>query len=184
MNNRILTVLVFLLAGACGWLFYKSMQIADIAYVRSADLIYEYAGMKEAQKSYEEKAKQWQNSIDTLQYDFQKAVNTYNEEMGKLSEKERQRREGFLSQQRQNLSVYSQNLNEKAKEEERKMTDGVLNQINSFVEEYAKKKGYELVLGTTASGNVLYGEKHIDITDEILKELNNNYSTKAEIKSE
>jgi outer membrane protein len=55
------------------------------------------------------------------------------------------------------------------------MTEGVLNQVNSFIEEYSKNKGYDLVIGTTTSGNLLYAREYMDITDEVLKALNENY---------
>lgn len=177
MNNKIIGIIVGCLVLVCGWLMYKTLQTPKVAYVRSADLIYGYEGMKEAQKNYEAKSKQWQSNIDTLSYDFEKAVNNYNTEFSKLSEKERKEKEKFLSQQEQNLSLYSKNLKEQAKTEESKMTEGVLNQINSFVEEYAKKQGYDLILGTNVSGNILYGAKYIDITEEVLEEINKNYST-------
>jgi outer membrane protein len=43
------------------------------------------------------------------------------------------------------------------------------------VEEYGKENGYDLILGTTTSGNILYGTEKKDITEQVLNALNNAY---------
>jgi outer membrane protein len=151
------------------------MNVPRIAYVRSGDLVYGYDGMKEARSAYELKSKQWQASIDTLQHDLQRAISEYNLQYAKLSVKERGEREALLKNQENNLGTYSQSMQEQAQKEDTKMTEGVLNQVNSFVETYAEEHGYDIVIGTTQSGNLLYGKNYMDITDELLKALNESY---------
>jgi outer membrane protein len=51
----------------------------------------------------------------------------------------------------------------------------VLNQVNSYVKEYAKKHNYDIVYGTTMDGNILYGKEQYDITDDVLEYLNKQY---------
>lgn len=146
-----------------------------IAFVRSSDLVNEYLGMKEAQNSYKEKTDVWQANIDTLELDLQKAISKYNTEAASLSKEDKLQREQFLQKQQQNLMQYSDAIRNKAKEEDEKITHGVLNQVNSFVEEYAKKNGYDLIFGTTLSGSILYGTDALDITEKVLDELNKQY---------
>lgn len=177
--NRIIFTLLVIIGTLSGFALYKSMNVPRIAYVRSGDLVYGYEGMKEARTAYELKTTQWQANIDTLQSDFQRAVNAYNLEYSKLSTKERSERETLLRQQEDNLSLYSKNIQEQAHKDDTKMTEGVLNQVNSFVEEYAKERGYDIVIGTTQSGNLLYGTNYMDITDELLKALNENYKSSS-----
>ena len=55
------------------------------------------------------------------------------------------------------------------------MMEGVLNQVNSFVQDYGRKKGYDVIFGTTLSGNILYGKEVIDITNEVVEGLNQTY---------
>jgi outer membrane protein len=154
----------------------RDLTKSDIVYVRSTELISNYHGMKEAQAGFEKKREVWKSNIDTLEYSFQQAVNRYNSEFSQLTGKQRQEREEKLNIQRSNLLKYSESLNVKAREEEEKMTQAVLDQVNSFVEEYGQKKGYTVILGTTLTGNLLYGEKSRDITQELLEELNASYT--------
>lgn len=157
-------------------LFIDSQFEDRIAYVRSSELVYGYIGMKEAQNRYEEKAEIWQANVDTLQKEFQLAVSKYTADVASLSDVDKERRKKTLSVQQENLVGYSKALNSKAKEEDEKTTQAVLNQINSFVEEYGTQNGYNVILGTTLSGSLLYGDDAIDITEEILDAMNRAYT--------
>lgn len=146
-----------------------------IRYVRSYELVYGYLGMQEAQRELEEKSRVWKANIDTLQQDYRLSLGNYTANAASLSANEKTEQEKLLMQQQQNLLSYSQAMDAKAKEEDEKVTEGVLNQINSFVMEYGKENGYEIILGTTLSGSLLYGDETIDITEEVLDALNRNY---------
>ena len=44
-----------------------------------------------------------------------------------------------------------------------------------FFKEYNKTKGYEMILSTTLGGTVFYAESYCDITQEVVKLLNEQY---------
>lgn len=157
-------------------LFLESQSQDGIAYVRSSELVYGYIGMKEAHNRYKEKAEIWQANVDTLQHDYQISMKRYTNQIASLSEAERKEGQRILMLQQENLLNYSKAINQKAKEEDEKITGAVLNQINSFVEEYGREHGYEVILGTTSAGNLLYGDEAIDITEEVLADLNRIYT--------
>lgn len=46
--------------------------------------------------------------------------------------------------------------------------------INNFIKEYNKKKGYDYIL-TKIDDNMLFANKSLDITEEVISELNNRY---------
>lgn len=147
-----------------------------LGYVRSGEILSRYLGMKEAQNIFESKKQQWQADIDTLQADYRKALQSYNVEFASYSDDERTKREEFLQKQEENLRRYSYTIADKSKDEEEKIMQGVLNQINTAAQEYGKEKGFDLIFGTTGSGSLLYGDEAIDITDELLVRLNKSYN--------
>ena len=59
------------------------------------------------------------------------------------------------------------------------MTQGVLSQINSLAQQYGKEHGFDLILSTTQSGSILYGDDAIDLTKDLLATLNRNYNPSA-----
>lgn len=161
---------------ALGFLFYLHLrQSPRIAFVRSNELVYGYTGMSEAHTLQESKTKAFQANIDTLQMDLQKTIGAYNLEYAKLSKEERTEKEKLIMVQQENFKQYSQNASEAIKRNDNELTQGILNQINAFVETYAKDHGYSLILGTTTSGNILYGKEDMDITADVLKALNSQY---------
>ncbi len=154
---------------------YVLMSKQKVAFVRSNDLVYGYNGMKEAQKELSAKKDAFKSNIDTLKLDLQRALNKYNQEFNTLSKEERLQKEKTLYAQQQNLKDYTENIQETVEKEDAELTQGVLNQINIFVEDYAKKNNYTMVFGTTTSGNIMYGEDKVDITKDVLKGLNDHY---------
>ncbi|MCE3227867.1 MAG: outer membrane protein [Bacteroidetes bacterium] len=148
---------------------------AKIGFVRSNDLVYGFQGMKEANHEQESKTQEFKSNIDTLQMDLKRMISKYNAEYSALSVKERAEKEKLIYLQQENLKKYTKSAEEKIKESDLNLTQGILNQINALVEEYAKENKYELVFGTTSSGNILYGETAIDITEPVLSFLNTKY---------
>lgn len=148
-----------------------------IGVVRSNNLIQGYKAMQDAQERYENKQKVWQTSISTLEEELQSAVENYRTVYASLSKEEIQKQELALEQKRTNYVQYTRSIKEKVEAEENGMMQGVLNQINSFVEQYGKEHGFDVILGTTAAGNVLYGTESVDITDEVLQALNDAYTS-------
>jgi outer membrane protein len=164
MNNKLIAIAVSVIAITSLLIsVFNFINAPKIAYVRTAVIVENYSGMKEARALYNLKLTQWQSNIDTLQLQLEKS---YSDE---ATNKEK------ISQDEQMLASYQSAVEEKAIEEEQKMLQGVLNQINTSIEAYALKHNYDIILGTTTSGNVLYGSKVVDITDLVLKELNDNY---------
>src|SRR5690606_19616194 len=173
----LITTLVAALIAVLSAFLFTTLQKPKIAYVRSQELIYNYMGTLEAQKKYESQQAVWQANIDTLKATYEQTRNAYKQTASSLSTAERQKKEQYLMSQQQQITQYIQAVNEKSTEEDERMMQGTLYQINSFVERYGKAHGYDIILGTTLSGNVLYGKQAIDITDELLKALNENYQT-------
>jgi outer membrane protein len=146
-----------------------------MAYVRSADLIYGYKGMNEAQQAFQEKQNLWKANLDTLQVEYKNSVQEFGKLVSSMDKDEKMQRQKMLVEEQKQLLTYSQAIEKKAREEDEKITQGILNQVNSLVEKYGKDHGYTVIFGTTQAGSLLYADDAIDITDDLLKELNGSY---------
>lgn len=165
-------VLILLIVISCLFL----LKSKKIGFVRSSELVYGYQGMKEAHAIQEEKTAQLKSNIDTLDLKLQQSIAQFNKEYSSLSASERQEKEKLLAIQQQNLQQYVKNADNTVKESDANLTQGILNQVNALVEKYAKEHNFDIVFGTTSSGNILYGEKALDITEPVLQFLNANYT--------
>ena len=53
--------------------------------------------------------------------------------------------------------------------------DSIVSQVKKEIKAYGKKNGYSYILGGGEGGSVLYGTETNDLTEEIVKLLNDNY---------
>lgn len=155
--------------------FIASKSVPRIGVIRSDQLVYEYSGMKEAQDKYKGKREAWELEADSLDREFNAAVGKYKSEEQSLSASRRLERQQELALLQQSLTQHKSNLAEKAAKEDQELTEGVLSQINEFVENYGKEHGYDVVLGTDGTGNILHSDDYLDITDQVLDALNRSH---------
>ena len=57
-----------------------------------------------------------------------------------------------------------------------KYTEEINLQINKYVEEFAKEFHYDVIFGGNGSGNIMYLDKDINLTDKVLDYINKKYS--------
>lgn len=177
---KIISVLGLLLGviANIGWL-YTYQDKTRVAYVNNADLIDGYDGYKVKKSDYEVQVMQWQANIDTLTMDHYRRVSDFKLQSDTLSNKSRNSKRQFLVQREQEIERYKAEIEKQAAESEEKMMIAILNQINSFIEVYGDKHNYDIIMGATNQGNILYAkESHTDITEEVLKSLNEQYAGK------
>jgi outer membrane protein len=96
-----------------------------------------------------------------------------------MSAKEKQLKEELLRARQQQINNYQQGLQQKAREEEMKLNESIAGEINVFLTEYGRKHGYEFILGANATGNVVYARPARDISEDVLKGLNERYNAQA-----
>ena len=131
--------------------------------------------MQEAKTAFQIKANAWQDNIDTLKLELENAIKSYESERMKLGEKARQEKEASLRKEQEELAQYTQTLNKQAEQEDKKLTESVVKQINAYMEEYGRKHGYTIILGANGNGSVVYGAETIDITEDLITSLNKSY---------
>ena len=149
-----------------------------VAYVESSKLLDGYKGMQDARKTFEAKAKRWEAQNQTMVKGFQTAVQQYQKQAESLTAEQRAATEQKLQAQQQQVGLGQQKLQQQAQEEEAKMTQSVLERLNKQIEKYGKANGYRLILIAAPSGTIAYGRKDLDITPQVLKYLNADYSAK------
>ena len=149
-----------------------------IGYVESSKLLDGYKGMQVARRSFETKAKGWENQNKTLVTGFQTAVQKYQAQAASLTPEQRAATEQQLQQQEQKVAQEQQKLQRQAAEEEAKMSQQVLTRVNKLVEKYGKENGYEFILIAQPGGSIAYSRKELDVTAPVLKRLNEEYGKK------
>lgn len=164
----LLTVVLFLL-------FNFLFRNEKIAYVDSAKILNEYKGSLEAKKAYEVKAKVWQTNMDTLTNDVKAAIQKYERSIATMSKTEQDLSRQLIQSKQKQLSDYQRGIQENAKQEDGKLTQAVVSQINAFLTNYGKTHNYKLILIANQSGTIAYARDGLDITAKVIEEINDEY---------
>jgi outer membrane protein len=168
--NLILTITVIILH------FVATPE--KVVYVDSNKLVNGYQGMLDARKVFQQKTTSWKANIDTLSSEVQQQIFRHEKESSKMTAKERDLSVELIRTKQKQLAEYQQAMNTQAQQEDNKMTSDVLVQVNAYLKKYGEKKGYRIILAATEYGNLAYADEALDITEEVLTGLNNEYAGK------
>ena len=146
-----------------------------VGYVDNDQLLLKYKGYSEAQDEYTEKEQQWQSNLDTLESDLKKAFIEFKEKQPNLSSEELAREEQILQYRKNNFLQAKEKFQANLDQENARLMAVVSNQIEAYINEYAKTEDYDLIVGITEQGNVLYSDMEKNITEELLIGLNGSY---------
>lgn len=69
-------------------------------------------------------------------------------------------------------------LYKKTEQKNKEIESMIWKRLNPYLEDFGKEKGYQYIYGANGTGNVLYADKEQDITDEVIKYVNNRYHDK------
>lgn len=149
-----------------------------LVYVNSSRLVNDYKGMQDARAAYQKKAGLWKANIDTLSNEVKQQIMNYEKESAKLTAKERQLTQELIHTKQKQLMEYQQAMNSQAQQEDAKMTGEVVQQINAYLKKHGEANGYKIVMAATEYGNIAYADDGLDITEDVLTGLNNEYTGK------
>jgi len=144
-----------------------------IVYVDAVKLVNGYKGMQQARKDYEAKAGIWKANVDSLKTELEVKIKEYQAQQAKLSAKEKALTEELLRAKQEQFLNYQQAIAEKIQKEDQELTAKVLGRVNDYIKRYGEERGYSIIMAATQYGNIVYSKGEKDITDQVLKGLNN-----------
>ncbi len=142
------------------------------AYVDTTVLIQEYSEMQEVEADFTERSESLKRELDSVARGFQQDVQEYQENMGTMSQAERQAAEQELMQRQQMIQQQQQMRSGQLRQESDAVVDSVITRVKDFVKVYGKENDYTYIFGSNESANIMYAEEGLDITQEILEKLN------------
>lgn len=156
-------------------IFTQSQESAKIGFVHNDVLISKYEGALELHAALKKKKETWQMNLDTLSTHFNEMAKTYQKNKTQFSEEEDQKIQWQLQREELRVIKYKESIEKLATEEEAKMNQLLAEQLNAHSEKFSQEKGYDIVFGVTTIGNMLYGSKDIDVTEQLVNYMNLQY---------
>lgn len=125
----------------------------------------------------EAKGRKMEGEMNTKTRTLEKQVTEFQDKVqkGLITRSQAQQMQEELAQKEQELYRFRDQLRMQFAEEEQVKLRQIQHTITDFLNEYNKEKGYHIILSSTFGGPLLYGHPAIDITQEVLKGLNQKY---------
>lgn len=159
-------------------LFIAIIAVAFVGVSAHADVKIGYVDMQKAIQS----TKAGQKAKKNLEAEFEKRKKTLQskeanlkkqgEELEKkamvLSEDVRSKKQKEFQQNMMEFQQTVQKNQHEIQQEERKLTEPILKKLQAVIEDMAKKESYTVILEKRENG-VLWAQKDLDITDQVVK---------------
>lgn len=140
-----------------------------IAYMDFIKVFNDYNKTKDLDKQLENKKIAIQKERDKLVAEIKKLK----DEMDLMSDKGKETKQSAIDEKLKKLQNFDRDNSDALLKERDDMARQVGKEIKDFVEELGKKDGYTLIIDNRA---ILYGKEGDNLTDAILKALNERYA--------
>jgi len=156
-------------------ILFTSCNQTKIAYINVEDLMKDYDATNALEEKLKARQEEMTKELDSIGAPFQLKVQEYYQNANKMSAQKRAEAEQALQQEQQILQARQQQAGQALQLENQTLSEALTKKVDSFVADYAKAKGIQLVFGTSGNGTVMYGDDKLNVTSDILEILNENY---------
>lgn len=156
-NNLFLYIMITVVIGLGAWITYKEFADKEIAYIDIEKLVNSYELKKDMEKDAGKKLYVIQHAIDSLEL-IRKTISYQGPTL-------------IDSQIARAKYVYDEYYTSSTNQ----MNKSIWERLNPAIEQYGKEKGLEMLIGANGSGSLLYADKGRDLTDDLIKYINQKY---------
>ncbi len=145
-----------------------------IGYLDSARIFQEYKDAQEAQARFDRQVQGWRDEAAEKEKVVQQLRQEVRDQAPILSSLKRQEKEAALQRSISEYEAFIQEIwgpQGRAATENSRATEELVVQVRQVVEKLASQKGLELVFDS-ASGFLIYADRSLDLTAEVITELN------------
>lgn len=167
-------VLVFAVVGLMAGLFFPNLGAdagpagSNYAFVDVAGVFDGYEKTKENDKDLQEEGVQKEREREALVEE----IRALKDELVLLNDDAKEKKQEALDEKVQELQDFDRDAKRELGQKRNKLVREIFQDIDSVIQRYGERKGYDLILNERA---LLYKNKKLDITEDVLKELNKGY---------
>ncbi|SDM09706.1 OmpH family outer membrane protein [Kriegella aquimaris] len=152
-----------------------SCEQSKIGYVDNLKLMDDYQEKIDVEAKFKVKADALAKKRDSISQAFQMEAQAFQAKAQKMSQQKAQEEYGEMQQRGQQIGQQLQMQDQQLQAEGQVQMDSIVSKVKSEITAYGKANGYTYILGGGDGGSVLYGTDANDLTDEIVKILNDKY---------
>lgn len=152
-----------------------SCEQSKIGYVDNVKLMDDYQEKMDVEAKFKVKADALAKKRDSISQAFQMEAQAFQAKAQKMAQQKAQEEYGQMQQRGQLIGQQLQQEDQQLQSEGQIQMDSIVSKVKREIAAYGKANGYTYILGGGEGGSVLYGTDANDLTDEIVKRLNEKY---------
>lgn len=148
------------------------MAPSSIVFVNSDSLLDKYPYFTKIKNSLQKKQDSIENILKNRGKSLENEIKDYQQKGASMTDQQRQMEEEMLGKKQQSLMQYKQEMTEELTKEEENLNDSLHANLVNALKAYNKNKNYQFILGYQKGSGILLANDSLDITKEIIEELN------------
>ncbi len=149
----------------------------DIVYIQLDKILQEYDMANDLRSVVETKVQNIQAEVDRRGKKLESDVTSFQEKINKglMTRSVAEVQSEKLRQQEVEFNNYANQKNNEIMEEQTVMMNQLADAIKTFLDKYNEEKKYAMILTNQGGAPVITGDASLDITDDVLARLNEEY---------
>jgi outer membrane protein len=155
-----------------------------IAYINIDTLVSKYGLFKENSVKLADKQKKMEAELNDRTGKFQKNYMDFQNKINKglVTTAEAQELQKNLTDEQQNLVKLRDQYSQEFAQQQQVMNRQMIDEIEKYLKEYTKDHPYHYIFSYSFGQNLLYANDSLEITQEVLTKLNENYKETSKAK--
>ena len=148
----------------------------QIAYINSDTLLKNYEFSKKAADDLENKKDELQAEYENRARGLQTEIENFQRNAQNMTIAQARAVEEDLTKKQQNLLRYQETLTQTLVQQEARISNELYDKVAQYLRDYGLANNYQLVLTYQKGSGVLYANDSLNITQEVVKGLNQAYA--------
>jgi outer membrane protein len=144
-----------------------------IGFIDSERIFAEFKGVQEVQKQFDQDIQTWKAQATQMKGDNDKLRGEIDSQRLMLSESKLQEKEAELQDKIRTYEEFVQRIwgpNGELEQRNQQLTKPIITKIRTVVDKIGMAENFSIILDA-ADGNIVFGNKTLDLTDRVLEEL-------------
>ena len=152
-----------------------SSESLKTAYIDTSKLMESYEEAKDIEAKYRAKSEEMGKSLEAEVRRFQGEVESYEKNAQLYGMQWAQQKGRELQEKEQQIAYKRQTIIQSLQEDNGKEMDSLVSKVKRTIKDFGKEKGYDYIFGTGDAASVLFAKDGFDITEQMIKLLNEKY---------
>ena len=156
---------------------------SSVVFIYEDSLLSNYNYFQDELTKLKAKQVSSEQSLKTRAEGLQTEFENYRQTAGNLTINQARALEEDLMRKQQNLYTYEENLKKELLQEESRVNEALYEKVTTFLKEYAAENNYKIVFNFRRGNALLFAERGMNITRDVVNRLNQNYAKELQGKS-